>query len=116
VVNNAIVLIDYINTLRGRGMEQVEAIVTAGNVRRRPILNTTGTMIFGLVPMAPGLGDGAEIRTPFAVTVICVLATSTLLTLVIMPTTYHLAEGMREKFFKAPAAEQPAAGAAEPTM
>ncbi len=112
VVNNAIVLIDYINTLRGRGMECAEAIVTAGTVRLRPILNTTGTTILGLVPMAIGLGDGAEIRAPMAVTVITGLTTSTILTLVIIPTIYHLVEGMRDKLFqRAPAPAVPGAAA-----
>jgi HAE1 family hydrophobic/amphiphilic exporter-1 len=81
-------------------MERVEAIATAGQVRLRPILNTTGTTILGLVPMALGLGDGAEIRTPMAVTIICGLTTSTLLTLIVIPTIYDLVERLREKLFK----------------
>ncbi len=67
VVNNAIVLVDYINTLRNRGMALEEAVVTAGTVRLRPILMTTATTVLGLLPMALGLGDGAEIRTPMAI-------------------------------------------------
>ena len=70
VVNNAIVLVDYANTLRGRGMALHEAIVQASCVRLRPILMTTATTVLGLLPMALGLGDGAEIRTPMAVAVI----------------------------------------------
>ena len=70
VVNNAIVLVDYINVLRRRGMEMLEAVVTAGNVRLRPILMTTATTTLGLLPMALGLGDGAELRTPMAIAVI----------------------------------------------
>lgn len=100
VVNNAIVLVDYINTLRGRGLDLVEAIVTAGRVRLRPILMTTATTVLGLLPMALGLGDGAEIRTPMAITVICGLTTSTVLTLVVIPTIYFLVDGLRERFFK----------------
>jgi hydrophobic/amphiphilic exporter-1 (mainly G- bacteria), HAE1 family len=100
VVNNAIVLIDYINTLRGRGLDRLEAIVTAGSVRLRPILMTTATTVLGLLPMALGLGDGAEIRTPMAITVICGLATSTVLTLIVIPTIYFLVDGLREKLFK----------------
>ncbi len=105
VVNNAIVLIDYINTLRGRGLERLEAVVTAGSVRLRPILMTTATTVLGLLPMALGLGDGAEIRTPMAITVICGLTTSTILTLIVIPTIYFLVDGLKEKFFKTPVQE-----------
>lgn len=90
VVNNAIVLIDYINTLRGRGMAKVEAIVLGGKVRLRPILMTTATTVLGLLPMALGMGEGAEIRTPMAVTVIAGLISATLLTLIVIPTIYNL--------------------------
>jgi multidrug efflux pump subunit AcrB len=90
VVNNAIVLVDYINQLRRRGMQKIEAILLAGRVRLRPILMTTLTTVLGLLPMALGLGDGAEIRTPMAVTVIVGLTTSTLLTLVVIPTVYSV--------------------------
>ncbi|RME91538.1 MAG: efflux RND transporter permease subunit [Verrucomicrobia bacterium] len=89
VVNNAIVLVDYANTLRSRGLELREAILTAGRVRLRPILLTTATTVLGLLPMALGLGDGAEIRTPMALTVIFGLVSSTVLTLVIIPTVYY---------------------------
>ena len=90
VVNNAIVLIDYINTLRKRGIAKKEAILTAGRVRLRPILMTTATTVLGLLPMALGVGEGAEIRTPMAVTVIAGLVSATLLTLIVIPTIYNL--------------------------
>jgi HAE1 family hydrophobic/amphiphilic exporter-1 len=90
VVNNAIVLVDYINQLRARGMEKIEAILTAGRVRLRPILMTTSTTVLGLLPMAIGMGDGAEIRTPMAITVIIGLITSTILTLLVIPTVYSV--------------------------
>ncbi len=90
VVNNAIVLVDYINHLRRSGLSKLEAIVQAGEVRLRPILMTTATTVLGLLPMALGLGDGAEIRTPMAITVVAGLISSTLLTLVIIPTVYSL--------------------------
>ena len=90
VVNNAIVLVDYINTLRRSGMEKIEAIVQAGSVRLRPILMTTMTTVLGLLPMALGLGEGAEIRTPMAITVIAGLSSSTVLTLVVIPVVYSL--------------------------
>jgi HAE1 family hydrophobic/amphiphilic exporter-1 len=68
------------------------AIVEAGKVRLRPIMMTTLTTILGLLPMALGLGDGAEIRTPMAITVIVGLISSTMLTLVIIPTVYLLVD------------------------
>ena len=90
VVNNAIVLVDYINTLRRSGLAKMDAIVQAGSVRLRPILMTTTTTILGLLPMALGLGEGAEIRTPMAITVIAGLTSSTFLTLIVIPTVYSL--------------------------
>ncbi len=98
VVNNAIVLVDYINILRGRGVPRDEAIVTAGSVRLRPILMTTATTVLGLAPMAMGFGDGAELRSPMAVTVIAGLLTSTLLTLVVVPSFYQVLERAVDRF------------------
>ncbi len=92
VVNNAIVLVDYINQLRHRGLSKIEAIKQAGRARLRPILMTSITTILGLLPMAVGLGDGAEIRTPMAITVIAGLISATLLTLVVIPTVYAIME------------------------
>lgn len=88
VVNNAIVLVDYVNQLKARGLATQDALVQAGQVRLRPILMTTMTTVLGLVPMAIGLGDGAEIRQPMAITVIAGLSFSTVLTLVVIPTIY----------------------------
>ena len=91
VVNNAIVLVDYINHLRrDEGMEKFAAVLRAGEVRFRPILMTTSTTVLGLLPMALGLGEGAEIRAPMAITVIGGLLVSTLLTLVLIPVVYTL--------------------------
>jgi HAE1 family hydrophobic/amphiphilic exporter-1 len=98
VVNNAIVLVDYVNVLRARGMERREALLMAGAVRLRPILMTTATTVLGLVPMALGLGDGAEIRTPMAIAVISGLVSSTVLTLVVIPVLYEVVEGWVERF------------------
>ncbi|MCF3649940.1 efflux RND transporter permease subunit [Synoicihabitans lomoniglobus] len=95
VVNNAIVLIDYINTLQDRGIERTTAIIEAGQARLRPILMTTMTTVLGLTPMALGLGEGSEIRAPMAITVIAGLAVSTLLTLVVIPTLYAQFGGHR---------------------
>jgi len=90
VVNNAIVLVDYVNLLIHRGATKREALIQAGQMRLRPILMTTLTTVLGLMPMALGLGDGAEIRTPLAITVIVGLSVSTLLTLVVIPTIYDV--------------------------
>ena len=92
MVNDAIVLVDYINVLRKRGAEREEAIIQAGMVRLRPILMTTLTTILGLMPMALGLGEGAEIRVPMAVTVIAGLTGSTFLTLLVIPVVYSLVD------------------------
>ncbi|MBL6764479.1 MAG: efflux RND transporter permease subunit [Verrucomicrobiae bacterium] len=109
VVNNAIVLVDYANTLRARGLELKEAVVRACHVRLRPILMTTATTVLGLLPMAMGVGDGAEIRTPMAVAVISGLITSTVLTLFIIPTIYYLFGLAGEKFVESTNDEEPAA-------
>jgi HAE1 family hydrophobic/amphiphilic exporter-1 len=90
VVNDAIVLVDYANQLRRQGMAKLEALKRAGRVRLRPILMTTFTTVFGLLPMAIGLGEGAELRTPMALTVIGGMLTSTLLTLLVVPVVYSL--------------------------
>ncbi|HZX21934.1 MAG TPA: efflux RND transporter permease subunit, partial [Woeseiaceae bacterium] len=92
VVNNAIVLIDLINQLRRAGVAKTEAILEAGRSRLRPILMTTLTTALGLLPMALGFGEGAEIRAPMAITVIGGLITSTLLTLLVIPVVYSLVE------------------------
>jgi HAE1 family hydrophobic/amphiphilic exporter-1 len=107
VVNNAIVLVDYVNTLKARGYERVEAIVTAGLVRMRPILMTTATTVLGLVPMALGFGEGAEIRTPMALAVIGGLVTSTGLTLVVIPVIYHLVDSLQERLLGRKRVEEP---------
>ena len=88
VVNNAIVLVDYINTLRERGLERTEAIVKAGPTRLRPILMTTLTTILAMIPLSLGIGEGAEVMAPMAIVVIFGLAASTLLTLLIVPVVY----------------------------
>lgn len=96
VVNNAIVLIDLINHLRADGMARAQAIVEAGKLRLRPILMTTLTTVLGLAPMALGLGEGAEIRAPMAITVISGLLVSTLLTLLVIPVMYSLLDRRSE--------------------
>ncbi|MFP6644931.1 MAG: efflux RND transporter permease subunit [Candidatus Latescibacterota bacterium] len=93
VVNNAIVLVDFINTLRRRdGLPKLEAVTEAGRLRLRPILMTTSTTVLALLPMAMGVGQGSEIRAPMAITVIGGLLLSTLLTLVVIPMMYTVLE------------------------
>ncbi len=92
VVNNAIVLIDYINQMRKSGMAKLEAIKEAGKVRLRPIMMTTLTTVLGLLPLALGLGEGAEVRAPMAITVIGGLLVSTMLTLVVIPVVYSIVD------------------------
>lgn len=101
VVNNAIVLIDRINQLRGEGLAALEAVREAGRSRLRPILMTTVASVMGLLPMTGwlawvpvigklGSGAGAELRAPMAVTVIAGLSSATLLTLIVIPSIYAL--------------------------
>jgi HAE1 family hydrophobic/amphiphilic exporter-1 len=92
VVDNAIVLIECVKQLREEGMPVREALVQGGARRLRPILMTTATTALGLLPMAFGLGEGAELRQPLAITVIGGLLLSTLLTLVVIPVMYGLVE------------------------
>jgi HAE1 family hydrophobic/amphiphilic exporter-1 len=94
VVNNGIVLIDYTNQLRHRGLSRREALIEAGQVRLRPILMTTLTTVLGLLPMALGWGEGSEVRTPMAITVMGGLLFATLLTLILVPVLY---EGLDRK-------------------
>jgi HAE1 family hydrophobic/amphiphilic exporter-1 len=95
VVNNAIVLVDLVNQLRAQGAERTDAIVEAGRARLRPILMTSLTTALGLLPMALGFGEGAEIRAPMAIAVIGGLVVSTLLTLIVIPVVYSLLDRKR---------------------
>jgi HAE1 family hydrophobic/amphiphilic exporter-1 len=89
VVNNAIVLVDAINLLRReRSMGAVDAVIEAGRLRLRPILMTTLTTILGLLPLALGIGPGAEIQAALARVVIGGLLASTLVTLMLIPVAY----------------------------
>ncbi len=94
VTKNAILLVDFTNTLRARGERRREAILQAGPTRLRPILMTTFAMIAGMLPVALGIGRGAEFRSPMAVAVIGGLTWSTLLTLVVIPVVYTLIDDL----------------------
>jgi HAE1 family hydrophobic/amphiphilic exporter-1 len=97
VVNNAIVLIDYINTRRKTGEERNEAVLNAGPIRLRPILMTTLTTVLGLVPMTLGIGEGAELSSSMGTVVIAGLSLSTLLTLVFIPVVYTIFDDRSNK-------------------
>jgi HAE1 family hydrophobic/amphiphilic exporter-1 len=90
VTKNAILLIDFIKQRRGKGIDRSEAILQAGPIRLRPILMTTFATVFGMLPLALGLGPGAELRAPMARAVIGGMLSSTLLTLVVVPIVYTL--------------------------
>ncbi len=94
VVNNAIVLVDYINTLRKQGKNKFEAIMEAGPVRLRPIMMTALTTVLGLFPLALGIGEGSELEAPIAIVIISGLLFSTLLTLYIIPVMYSILTGL----------------------
>jgi HAE1 family hydrophobic/amphiphilic exporter-1 len=97
VVNNGILLIDFILQLRARGMEKNEAIVEAGALRLRPILITSLTTIFGMIPIALGLGEGGEALQPLGAVVVGGLTTSTFLTLIVIPCVYSLVDRLSRK-------------------
>lgn len=98
VTKNAILLVDYTNQLRTQGMPIVEALIEAGAVRLRPILMTTMAMIFGMMPIALGIGAGAELRSSMGVVLIGGLITSTFLTLIIVPLVYLLIDRLQERW------------------
>jgi len=106
VVNNAIILVDYTNLLRARGLPLEEAVVEAARTRRRPILMTAFTTMLAMTPMALGLGEGSELNSPLARAVIGGLATSTFLTLVIIPVVYMSLETLLERFRRRKTAEE----------
>jgi hydrophobic/amphiphilic exporter-1 (mainly G- bacteria), HAE1 family len=97
VVNNGILLVDYINHLRKSGMALAKAVAIGGRTRLKPILMSTATTLLGLLPMALGLGTGAELRAPMARAVFGGLLSSTVITLILIPTMYYLVERARER-------------------
>lgn len=95
VTKNAILLIDFTKARRAQGMPREDALLTAARIRMRPIMMTTAAMIFGMLPLAAGVGPGAEQRAPMAIAIIGGLLTSTLLTLVVVPVIYTLFDDSR---------------------
>jgi HAE1 family hydrophobic/amphiphilic exporter-1 len=100
VKKNAILLVDYTNVLRARGLSRKDAILQAGPVRLRPILMTTFAMVFGMLPVAFGMGEGAETRSPMGIAVIGGLLTSLFLTLVVVPAAYDLFDDWQGFFMR----------------
>lgn len=98
VVNNSIVLVDYINILRDRGMDRYEAVLEAGRSRMRPILMTTLTTVLAMVPLGLALGEGAEMQQPLAITIIFGLTISSIFTLLLIPVVYTLFDDLTGKF------------------
>ncbi len=93
VTKNAILLVDFTNTLRARGVPMRDALLDAGAARLRPIIMTTATMVFGMTPLALALGAGSEMRQSMAVVIIAGLTSSTLLSLVLVPVVYTIVDG-----------------------
>jgi multidrug efflux pump subunit AcrB len=115
VTKNAILLVDFANQGQRQGLRRDEALLAAGQVRLRPILMTTAAMIFGMLPLALGLGEGAEQQAPMGRAIIGGVITSTLLTLVVVPVIYSYLDAWERRWFRrsspsagVPLAAQPA--------
>ena len=113
VVTNGIVLIDFVNQLRGRGLSVRDALMEGGRLRLRPVLMTAATTILAMIPMSLGFTEGAVIASELATVVIGGLFTSTLLTLVVVPVVYSLVEGLRRRVT---GGGQPASSAEAPAV
>jgi len=101
VAKNAILLIDFAKWAREeRGLPLREALIQAGSIRLRPILMTTFALIAGMIPVALGRGEGAQFRAPLGVAVIGGVITSTLLTLLVIPTGYEILDEWRHAFMR----------------
>ncbi|MDH5833645.1 efflux RND transporter permease subunit [Luteimonas kalidii] len=99
VVKNAIILVDKVNQLREAGVAKREALVDGARSRLRPIMMTTLTAVFGFMPLALAFGEGAEVRSPMAITVIGGLLVSTLLTLLVIPVVYDLLDRKPDEYY-----------------
>jgi HAE1 family hydrophobic/amphiphilic exporter-1 len=100
VTKNAILLVDFIKQQRSAGVDRKEAILQAGLIRLRPIIMTTLSMIFGMIPSALAMSTGSEMRQPMAFSIIGGLISSTLLTLVVVPIIYTILDDLRVFFSK----------------
>ncbi|SET84292.1 efflux RND transporter permease subunit [Stenotrophomonas indicatrix] len=100
VTKNAIILIDKVNQLREAGVAKHEALVEGARSRLRPIIMTTLCTLFGFLPLAVAMGEGAEVRAPMAITVIGGLLVSTLLTLLVIPVVYDLMDRRGDAYYR----------------
>jgi multidrug efflux pump subunit AcrB len=100
VTKNAILLVDFANQGQKRGLSRIDALIAAGQVRLRPILMTTAAMTFGMLPLALGLGEGAEQQAPMGRAIIGGVITSTLLTLVVVPVIYSYLDAFEARWLK----------------
>ncbi len=126
VTKNGILLVDFTDILRERGMSRTDALIQAGKQRMRPILMTSAAIIFAMIPLVLKLEAGAESRAPLAAVVIGGMTTSTLLSLVVIPTVYSYLDsletfvrrllGQKPRFVERPAAQQPAAPSGVPVQ
>src|SRR5262249_45327401 len=98
VGKNAILLVDFTNTLRKRGVERDAALLEAGPTRLRPIMMTTSAMVISMAPIAAKLGEGSEFRAPMAIVVMGGLISSTFLTLVVIPAIYTIFDDVQGLF------------------
>ncbi|HEX9610803.1 MAG TPA: efflux RND transporter permease subunit, partial [Gemmatimonadales bacterium] len=98
VVNNAILLVEYVEQARReRGLAAEDAVVEAGAIRLRPILMTTTTTVLGMLPLAIGIGEGTELMRPLALSVVGGLSISALLTLIVIPCAYLTIHAVAER-------------------
>ena len=100
VVKNAIILIDKVNQLREEGVAKHRALIDGAHSRLRPIIMTTLTTLFGFLPLAIAMGEGAEVRSPMAITVIGGMLVSTLLTLLVIPVVYDLLDRRSDEYYR----------------
>jgi HAE1 family hydrophobic/amphiphilic exporter-1 len=107
VTKNGILLVDFVNKERERGVDRHNAILNSARIRLRPIIMTTAAMIFGMLPLALALGEGAEQRSPMAHAVIGGLVTSTILTLFVVPCAYTLLDDLAARVMKRKPVEKP---------
>jgi HAE1 family hydrophobic/amphiphilic exporter-1 len=100
VGKNAILLVDYANTLRGRGMDRAEALIESGRTRLRPIMMTTISLLVGMLPIALAIGRGSEFRETIGIIIIGGITLSTVLTLFVIPASYVIFDGLSENLQK----------------
>jgi multidrug efflux pump subunit AcrB len=115
VTKNAILLVDFANQGQRAGLSRFDALLAAGQTRLRPILMTTAAMIFGMLPLAIGFGEGAEQQAPMGRAIIGGVITSTFLTLVVVPVIYSYIDAFEKRFLKRPRTHGVAALVEQPT-